>query len=70
MIIAGIDSAELCGLAVLSHEPTGDCLLWRAAVRIQTAGDVTAAVHQLAGYAPDLVAVERHSRTRGRRSPA
>jgi Holliday junction resolvasome RuvABC endonuclease subunit len=58
MIVAAIDSAELSGLAVVARDGDVEQLLWRAATKIRTAGDVTAVVHSLAGWLPDVVAIE------------
>jgi Holliday junction resolvasome RuvABC endonuclease subunit len=59
VIVAGIDSAELTGFAVVVAEPGGrERLLRHGTLKIRKAADVERAVAELAGDRPDLVAIE------------
>lgn len=59
MIVVGIDSAELSGLAVVARPPGGrEQLMLSKTARIRTAADIDQVVAELRGFAPDVVAVE------------
>lgn len=59
MIVLGIDSAELTGIAVVARLPgQRETLVRRATIPVRSAVDVGAAVAELASAAPDLVAIE------------
>ena len=59
MVVIGIDSAELSGLAVVARDPGArERVVYSAVATVTTAADVEAIVHQLAAHAPDLVVVE------------
>lgn len=59
MIVVGIDSAELSGLAVVAR-PAGarERLVHSGVAKVRTADDIEAVVARLAAYQPDLVVVE------------
>jgi Holliday junction resolvasome RuvABC endonuclease subunit len=59
VIVVGVDSAEFTGLAVVDRDSEGrEHLEHHGRVRIHTGADVEVAVAMLAGYQPDVVAVE------------
>jgi hypothetical protein len=59
MTVAGIDSAELSGIAVVARDRPGrERLVLSGVRRIRTAADVAAVVAELAAQAPDVVAIE------------
>jgi Holliday junction resolvasome RuvABC endonuclease subunit len=59
MRVLGLDSAERTGFALVAREPGGrERLLRHGCLTAITASHVEAAVAELAGEAPDLVAIE------------
>lgn len=58
-VVAGIDSAELSGVAVVVRDAGArERLVLSGVRRIRTAADVEAVVAELAAHVPDLVTVE------------
>lgn len=59
MVVVGIDSAELSGLAVVARDQGArEHLVHSGVAKVRVAADVEAIVARLAAYEPDVVAIE------------